>query len=38
MLTIRHSRPGAAESVTEGKEVLLSQTTRNTVRLVVRDR
>jgi aspartate kinase len=38
MLTIRHSSPGAAESVTIGKEVLLSQTTRNTVRMVVRDR
>ena len=38
MLTIRHSSPGAAESVTVGKEVLLSQTTRNTVRMVVRDR
>lgn len=38
MLTIRHSSPGAAESVTGGKEVLLSQTTRNTVRMVVRDK
>ncbi len=38
MLTIRHSGPGAAESVTGGKEVLLSQTTRNTVRMVVRDK
>jgi aspartate kinase len=38
MLTIRHSSPGAAESVTSGKEVLLSQTTRNTVRMVVRDK
>jgi aspartate kinase len=38
MLTIRHSSPGAAESVTRGKEVLLSQTTRNTVRMVVRER
>ena len=38
MLTIRHSGPGAAESITSGKEVLLSQTTRNTVRMVVRDK
>ena len=38
MLTVRHSSPGAAESVTGGKEVLLSQTTRNTVRMVVRDK
>ncbi len=38
MLTIRHSSPGAAESVTGGKEILLSQTTRNTVRMVVRDK
>jgi aspartate kinase len=38
MLTIRHSSPGAAESITSGKEVLLSQTTRNTVRMVVRDK
>jgi len=38
MLTIRHCRPGAEESVTGGKEILLSQTTRNTMRLVVRDR
>lgn len=38
MLTIRHSSPGAAESVTDGKEILLSQTTRNTVRMVVRDK
>jgi aspartate kinase len=38
MLTIRHSSPGAAESVIGGKEVLLSQTTRNTVRMVVRDK
>jgi aspartate kinase len=38
MLTIRHSSPGAAERVTGGKEVLLSQTTRNTVRMVVRDK
>lgn len=38
MLTIRHSIAGAAESVTGGKEILLSQSTRNTVRMVVRDK
>ncbi len=38
MLTIRHCIPGAEEIVTGGKEVLLSQTTRNTMRLVVRNR
>jgi aspartate kinase len=38
LLTIRHSVPGAVESVTDGKEILLSQSTRNTVRMVVRDK
>jgi aspartate kinase len=36
MLTVRHCTPEAVSSVTGMKEVLLSQTTRNTVRLVVR--
>lgn len=36
MLTVRHSTPEAVESVTGGREVLLSQTTRSTVRMVVR--
>lgn len=36
MLTVRHFTPEAVERVTGGREVLLSQTTRNTVRMVVR--
>jgi len=36
MITVRHHTPGAVEMVTAGREVLLSQTTRNSVRLVVR--
>lgn len=36
MLTVRHSTPEAAALVTGTREVLLSQKTRNTVRLVVR--
>jgi aspartate kinase len=36
MLTVRHCTPEAVSLVTGTKEVLLSQTTRNTVRLVVR--
>lgn len=36
MLTVRHSTPEAAAMVTGTREVLLSQKTRNTVRLVVR--
>ncbi len=36
MITVRHNIPGAVEKVTTGREVLLSQTTRNSVRLVVR--
>lgn len=36
MLTVRHSTPEAADLVTGTREVLLSQKTRNTVRLVVR--
>jgi aspartate kinase len=38
MLTVRHSAPDAALTVVGTKEVLLSQKTRNTVRLVVRER
>jgi aspartate kinase len=37
MLTVRHSTPEAALRVAGTKEVLLSQKTRNTVRLVVRE-
>ena len=36
MLTVRHFTPEAVDAVTGGREVLLSQTTRNTVRMVVR--
>jgi len=36
MLTVRHATPEAAALVTGSREVLLSQKTRNTVRLVVR--
>lgn len=36
MLTVRHSTPEAVAAVTGGREVLLSQATRNTVRMVVR--
>jgi aspartate kinase len=36
MLTVRHCTPEAASLVTGMREVLLSQNTRNTVRLVVR--
>ncbi|MEZ4996777.1 MAG: aspartate kinase [Bacteroidales bacterium] len=36
MLTVRHCTPEAASMVTGEREVLLSQKTRNTVRLVVR--
>lgn len=38
MITVRHSVPGAAESVTRGREILLTQRTRNTERMVVRNR
>jgi len=36
MLTVRHATPEAAALVTGSREVLLSQKTRNTVRMVVR--
>jgi aspartate kinase len=36
MITVRHHTPAAVEMVTAGREVLLSQTTRNSVRVVVR--
>ncbi len=36
MLTVRHCTPEAVAQVTGSREVLLSQSTRNTVRLVVR--
>jgi aspartate kinase len=36
MLTVRHCTPEAASLVTGTREVLLSQKTRNTVRMVVR--
>ena len=36
MLTVRHFTPEAVDAVTDGREVLLSQTTRNSVRMVVR--
>jgi aspartate kinase len=36
MLSIRHYTPAAIERITNGREVLLEQRTRSTVRFVVR--